>query len=36
MKEQSWECKDNNAAIVKGMMPGQVWITLPRRGLEHL
>ncbi len=34
MKEQSSECKDNNAAIVKRMMPDQVWIELPRLALE--
>ena len=26
MKKQSSECKDNNAATVKGMMPSKVWI----------
>ena len=28
MKKQSLECKDNNAATVKGMMPSKVWIAM--------
>ena len=30
MKKQSLECKDNNAATVKGMMPNKVWIAMLR------
>ena len=32
MKERSSECKDNNAVIVKGMMPGRAWVTAAPTG----
>ena len=37
MKERSSECKDNNAATVKGMMPGRARITaLPQADWHHI
>src|SRR5580658_642714 len=36
MRKQSSECKDNNAASVKGMMPNGSWMTLLRRAAKWL
>jgi hypothetical protein len=36
MRKQSSECKDNNAACVKRMMPNRSWTALLRRVAERL
>src|ERR1700683_919674 len=36
MRKQRSECKDNNAASVKGMMPNGSWMTLLRRAAKWL
>jgi hypothetical protein len=36
MKQRSLECKDNNAATVKKIMPGKMRIAALRLALKHV